>query len=901
MNLMLLKTKLFIPQLKKGLVPRARLLTHLNEGLLTERGFARKLTLISAPAGYGKTTVARQWVEDFLSQVAWLTLDDDDNQPLFFLRYLIASIRTVEKDCCKKTWDFINNKSIFLAGLKELDNKDLVNFLNELIVIKKPLFIVLDDYHNINNREIQNLVIKIIENLPPFIHIVVTTRTDPPWPLHRWRVKRELAELRQKELAMITEEAQYYLNDLMECAINDQDIEILMKKTEGWPGSLQMAALSIKSSENITEFIKHFTGSSRYILDYFTDEVLRGQRAELKEFLLKTSLLSSLNPDLCNCIMGNDTSEELLAELEKANLFIIPTDNARKWYRYHPLFAQLLKVNLKKLYGESIEVIHQKAAYWYSKHKMPQRALEHAFALSDQEKTFSIFEENIEQLWLASGALQVSIWLDKLETKQLNQSLKLKLFKCILKMLNGEIAAAENDLNQIKNIIENEKRNEDKLSKSKIQDLMGLTAMVQAYIAKFKGDVQSVIEHSKIAMENLVKSKSLFRAGVAIVAGDASLLTGDFKKATAAYNDAILEGKKTDNYFFVQLAYASEIFTNWFIGNLNNTEAICKAHLQFAQRTDMAETARAGLIWALWGDVLRERNQLDLAYTYIQKGCKLSSGETLVLIWPTLILSKIYLSQNKIDDAQQAISKFERMLEGTSRVVGFEQAFRSLRLKLFLKQDPALAEKYLRKYQIFSCQEINPFNIGIYIVMARVLFVLGEVKKANELLNRIYPVAHNKQMTLWTIEIQLLKAIVLYDLGNVDGSVAAIASSLSFAHPEGYLRIFLDEGPKLINILKLAQNKGLYQESIQTLLRNLTVKQQEQTNNHLLQLQTALSEREIEIITLISQGKSNQEIAAMLFLSLNTVKWHASNIYSKLLVQNRTEAVAKAKKLKIIN
>ncbi len=907
MNFSLLKTKLFIPQIKRGLVPRKRLIEQLNSGFLGESGFSRKITLVSAPAGYGKTTLVRQWVQDFLPGVAWLSLDEDDNQPVFFLQCLIAAIRTVENDACGGTGDFISNNSVLPGESREIGREAVILFTNDLLEIKKPLLIVLDDYHNIVNKDVHMLLADIIENLPPITHIVVTTRTDPPWPLHRWRVKRELMEFRQRDLSMVMEEVQYFFNDLMDCNLSSQDIDVLLSKTEGWPASLQMAALSMKGSEDIQGFIRDFAGSSRYILDYFTDEVLKGQKEEIKEFLLKTSVLDSLTAGLCNYIMDRENSQELLEELEKTNLFIIPKDNSREWYRYHPLFCQLLRFNLKRQYPQSIESLHVKACQWYLINNLPERAIGHAFEVSDKSLVVGLLEENIEQLWVSSGTLKVSQWLEKLDHQIIDQNLKLKLFNCIMKLLAGDLREAEKTLNQVRTIMEKGISNAvtsggtENLSRDKKLEITGLMGMIGAYIAKFKGSVNDIIECSKIALDNLPKGKSYFRPGVAIVSGDAHLIIWDFKKAKDCYNDAILEGTRTGSHFFVQLAYLTLAHVTWFEGNLKGMEAIWNDHRVFAKAAEMENTPRAGLLWALWGDVLREKNQLDFALEYTQKGCELSRREPMVRIRSKLCFAKVCLSMDKIDDARRVLSEIESMLREVSGIPWSEQEVKSLMTKVLIKQNADSALAYLKGHEVLSNVEIEPLDIPVHMVTARALYTSGKLQAACDLLERIYPAASEKQIIPWIIEIQTLRALAHDRAGELDAGLKALEEALSIGEREGYLRIFLDEGQNMIKILLEARKRGICPEYTKMILAELTGKGiEDNIGKNTGSLVEPLSEREIEILTLISRGKSNQEIAGLLYLSLNTVKWHASNIYGKLSAQNRIEAVAKARELKII-
>ncbi len=908
MGFMFLKTKLYIPQLKSGFVTRNRLIDQLNAEFKKESGFSRKLTLISAPAGYGKTTLVRQWVDDFLPRVAWLTLDENDNQLLFFLNCLIAAIRTVEKDACSETLEFIKGNSM-LPGEPRVPVKEaIIHFSNDLLAIKKPLLVALEDYHHINNKEIQTLLTAVIENLPPSVHFVVTTRTDPPWPLHRWRVKRELMELRQRDISMVNQEAQVFLNDLMGCNLAGPEIELLMEKTEGWPASLQMVALSLKGSDNIPEFLRDFTGNSRYILDYFTDEVLKGQREELQEFLLKTSILDNFTATLCNHVLDRENSQDLLEELEKVNLFIIPEDNSREWYRYHPLFSQLLRFNLKKSYPESIEQLHLKASQWYADKNLPAGAIEHAIALPDKTIAIGLLEDYIEKLWFGSGYLQVSNWLEKLDEATINKSLKLKLYKSILKLLAGNLAEAEQDLHQVERELEKEPLYSNtaggtgSFSPEKKSEIIGLKGMIQASLAKFLGDVKGILEYSKIAMDNLARGKSLFRPGVAIVSGDAHSIIGNFEKAEACYKEAVIEGKTADNLFFVQVAYLKLAVINWFVGNLKNTEKICKEHMEFARVTGMENTPWAGVMWALWGDVLREKNELDLALAYTQKGCDLSKRDSLVLLLSKLYFAQVCLSIGKNEDAQKVLLEIEGLLKKTSSLFGYEQIVKSLMARVLLKQDSRGALEYLKGQELLSEERVGPLNISTYLVMARALYSQGEIQEARDTLEKVFPLAKKKGMISGITEAQILKAKDHFSMGEIDASMQSLEEALLIGQREGYVRIFLEEGQEIIPILAEAKKRGIYPRYTQKLLSILTGKEhavkKEKTPAPLLE---PLSDRELEILTLISQGKSNQEIATALYVSLNTVKWHATNIYGKLSAQNRTDAVAKAKELNIID
>ncbi len=381
MSTTLLATKLYIPPLRSAFVQRPRLVHKLNAGL---KG---KLTLISAPAGFGKTTLLSACAQKCDKPIAWLSLDQGDNDPKRFLNYLIAAIQQVNPEIGRGI-------QVSLQSTQNLEIEFyLTSLINEISEQGDPFAVVLDDYHLITEPKIQDRLIYFVENLPISMHLIISSRSDPPWPLARFRVRGELTEIRSQDMRFTEEEAAEFLNNAMGLTLSPADIAVLESRTEGWIAGLQMAAISMSGRDDISGFIQSFTGSHRFVIDYLMEEVLEQQTPDIQEFLLKTSVLERLNSELCNVIFNRDNSQSVLNELEQKNLFLIPLDDERRWYRYHHLFSDLLRNHFRQTHPDEVVRLHKKASVWYERNNLLSDAIEHALAANDIKQIIHLTKE----------------------------------------------------------------------------------------------------------------------------------------------------------------------------------------------------------------------------------------------------------------------------------------------------------------------------------------------------------------------------------------------------------------------------------------------------------------------------------------------------------------------------
>jgi LuxR family maltose regulon positive regulatory protein len=398
----ILATKLYIPQPRTDLVQRTHLIDRLNSGI------KHKLTLISAPAGFGKTTLLVDWISQSEISVAWLSLDKGDSDSVYFINYLVAALKKIDANIGKTTLPMLHSPQRPATELV------LMNLIKEIADFANNFVLVFDDYHLIDAKDIHAMVECLLDYLPANMCLIISTRVDPPLPLARLRVSNQLAELRAIDLSFSINETALFFNKIMNLEISGNDISVLESRTEGWIAGLQLAGLSMKSCEDIPSFIKTFAGDDRYVVGYLVEEVLNRQPAQIQEFLLKTSILNRLSAPLCDFVINETGSQTILDTLENINLFIIPLDNKRRWYRYHHLFAELLQQRLYQREKNSVAELHSRASIWYEQNKFGDDAVEHALAAKDFEQAVSLIEEQADTIWERGEHTKFKRWLEEL-------------------------------------------------------------------------------------------------------------------------------------------------------------------------------------------------------------------------------------------------------------------------------------------------------------------------------------------------------------------------------------------------------------------------------------------------------------------------------------------------------
>jgi LuxR family maltose regulon positive regulatory protein len=893
----ILRTKLNTPLLWREFVSRPRLTNVLNEGL------EQRLILVTAPAGYGKSTLLSEWTRQINLPVAWLTLDEGDNDPTRFLAYIIAALQTIYKQFAAPA----------LEGLRSSPppsiESTLTQLINELSLIGEPIVLILDDYQAIEFQPIHDAVSYLIEHSPPQLRVVIVSRIDPPLPFARWRGRGQLSELREVDLRFTSRESTDFFTQAMGLNLEKNELEVLASQTEGWVAGLQLAAISIKNSTDRSAFIAEFSGSHEFIVDYLTDEVLGKTPKELRDFLLQTSILKQLSAELCDQVTGGQNGTRSLEQLRENHLFLLPLDTERHWFRYHPLFADLLQKRLMEEQTDKIPTLHQRASQWFVSNDDPEQAIYHALQAEDYEGALEIIERIAERTLIRSEFTLFLRWLDVIPAKMIQTRPRMLIFGATASLFSA------GDSETVSAMLD------EALKADQDQEFAGEISALRAIIATLKGDVEESIERSLNAMETLPESNIFLRS---LVIGNLSLAyisTGDIENAADLFSQAAQAAERAGNYMAAVMALRRLAEMALLSGDLHRAWDICERGLTVAVYPDGEPLPVAGVLMAVQGDILRERNQLPEAQILMEAGIEL------VLRWSELGAVELYLylarvnrslgdaegAQKAIDTARQISARNE-----SSRMAPVIVNLFQARLWLQLGH-LAEVEKWEREYQPFGTYlEAQGYNPKYHhhlleiegILFARLRLAQGEWAESVEILEPFHQAAIELKRTGKVIEILMLKAIASLKMRENDSAIELLGEALGIAETQGYMRIFIDEGEPMRELLTLlfedvrkretSSSASVSPKYLNQLLASLTAESTAVKTREPAGITAPLSDRELEILRFLPTSLTSTEIAQELYISPNTVRFHIKNIYSKLGVHQRTEAVERARDLGLI-
>lgn len=894
----ILKTKLYVPQPRSDLVQRTHLVERLNKGI------NHKLTLISAPAGFGKTTLLSEWISQSELPVVWISLDQGDSDPVYFLKYAIAALQTIESNTGKTVLSLL--KSPRQPPIESM----MINLIKEITDIPDDFIFVLDDYHSIDAEKIHKGVAFLIDHLPPQIHLVISTRVDPPLPLARLRVRNQLSEFRTSDLCFTFKETSLFFNKMMNLALSSNEISMLESRTEGWIAGLQLAALSMQGRKNIPEFIETFTGDDHHIVDYLAEEVLNLQSEKIQNFLLRTSILSRLSGPLCDFVADRKGGQEMLFDLERANLFIVPLDNKRRWYRYHHLFADLLRQRLHQTDSERFHELHNRASEWFEQNEFGEEAIEHALIAKDFDRAARFIEKLSEAIWQRGELITLFRWIEALPDAYVISRPNLCIMHAWVLSVSGKQQAAERSLQTVEKIIDS--NNNEQIIKPKYEstrqhsltnrELRGRIAAIRAQMATYRGDIQRIVKFSEQALKRLHKEDLTWRAGVAISSGITNSLKGDNISAIKALSEAVAASKATDNLNLYLIANFWLVILLNINGQLPRAIEICKHLFRIVNEEKLTHTEIAGRLYGIWGEVLYELNELDEALRYVRKGLILTEqghhfGNR---GWAYFCLLKILAAKHDFSGVEESIQKIER-IEQISDVPSWAthliEAWKARIWQMNGNIDRVL--KWVEERDLTLDDDLTPIRETEYIMFARILIAQGRLNDAIGLLERLSEEEEKGDRILSQIETLLVKALAHRAQRNITEALVTLDKALSLAEPGGYIRIFLNEGPPIAELMEklLEQKSDVPRGYVKKLLSAFRLDKLVDTDDGLVE---RLSDREMEVLRLVAAGLSNKKITEELFISLSTVKTHLRNIYSKLNLHSRTEAIVKAKELELL-
>jgi LuxR family maltose regulon positive regulatory protein len=875
-------------------VPRLRL------GELLAEGMGRKLTLISVPAGFGKTTLLSEWRMIHLGSeypVAWVSLEEADNDPIRFLSYLIAALQAIE----------VGFGEAALASLRSPQPPPIESMLtalvNEIAAIPNDFALVLDDYHVIEAEPVHGAIAFLLEHMPPQMHLVIAGRTDLPLPLARLRARGQMTELRADDLRFTSAEATAFLKDVMGLDLSAKDIEALEERTEGWIAGLQLAALSMRGREDTPGFIEAFTGSNRYILDYLTEEVLERQPEHVTVFLLQTSILDRLSGALCDAVTDRRDGQAMLEDLERANLFIVPLDEERHWYRYHHLFADLLRTRLHQAQAELVPQLHRKACEWYERNGLVAEAIGHALAAADNERVARMVEQNAESMLMHGETTTLLRWLDALPGELVRSRPRLCILRAGALLITGQLDSVEPYLQDAERRLGVGMCSQ---TTTEVRDLIGRIAAIRANVAGNLGDVTRTIQLAHRALELLSPENVLVRSVVALSLGEAYLLSGDVAAASRFYEEAGATGKAAGHTLVAEVAMTGLARLQEIQGRLRQATETYRQALQWTVAQRRPRSPGAGMLHVGMGRILLEWNDLAAARRHLIEGTELGrqGGIRETLRDGYIGLARLKQAQGDVDGALDSLQEAEQLV---GPYEPFVTQIAAQRARLWLARgDIEAAVRWARERGFSTEGELGYQRESEQVTLARVLLAQKRTEETLQLLERLVMTAEAEGRTASVIQLLVLQALALRALGDTTRSLESLTRALSLAEPEGYVRTFVDEGEPMAKLLSdmrlsVARDHGaaarISPEYVGKLLTILEQPPPKQTPAGVEPLAEHLSERELEVLRLVAAGMKNAEIAKELFVVVGTVKAHLNSIYRKLGVSSRTQAVSRAREL----
>ena len=900
----LLATKLHIPRVRPDYVPRPRLLDQLDQGLIG------RLVLVSGPAGYGKTTLITQWLASRPYPVAWVSLDAGDNDPVRFLRYMVGALQTIIPRVGQMLQSLLQTPQ--LPPIESI----LTVLINALCGYHQQAddpadhtcILVLDDYHLIDVQPVHQVVAFLVDNMPPQMCLVVATRADPPLPLSRWRSRDQMAEIRTDDLRFNTGEVAMFLDQVMRLDLSTEDVLLLETRTEGWPAGLQMAALSLRGRADVSAFIGAFSASHRYVLDYLVEEVLNHQPEAVQTFLLQTSILERLSGSLCDAVTGQAGSQIMLEWLERANLFLMPLDDERHWYRYHHLFAELLRARLRQSASGSLSSLHSRAIEWYEENQMPEEAIQHALRMQDYERVACLVERMIRSRRYMDKLSSLLGWIDQMPVDLVRSRPVLCLGRTLALVDNARVDEAD----ELLAIAEGAFQRADLTPEDR--DILGSVYAARSAVAEVREEASQIIESAQRARELLSPDHPLTIL-VALKLGGASFLMGDVRNADRVWADAVRMAKVLGDYHLLLRSLNSLALSKRQQGKLAEAAALYRQALEIAAQQNMPVYWVTRTLKIEHGELLYEWNDMEAAKDQIQAALAgaLPVGDPQSLSLGYAYLARVLLALGDREGAFAACRQAEQVSQKHALYPDINVTIRLCRARLCRERGNCVEALHILE----ACEAEHFYRHRllkewIAIARARLLILSGRSNDAIDLLMQLRSAAQVASRGRNLVEITALQALALEAQGRLDQALGTLGECLGSAEPEGYVRVFLDEGAPMVRLLRSGLKRGAWRERrlvayVDRLLvafdqgwRAVPESEPPVLVSSLSPLIEPLSGRELEILQLMASGLSNQEIAEQLYLALGTVKAHLHNVYGKLGVQGRTQAVARARELKLL-
>ena len=906
----LLETKFFVPRSRGGL-PRPRLSERLD------RETASKLMLVSAPAGFGKTTLLTEWLAAGPAGpagerlAAWLSLDRGDNDPVSFWTYVIAALRTAAPGVGESAL------ALLQAPQPPPIETVLTVLLNDLGALAGDTVLVLDDYHVVDASDVQDGMAFLLDHLPAGVHVVIASRADPALPLARWRARGELAEIRAAELRFTPDEAAAYLNEMMGLRLTARDVAALEGRTEGWIAALQLAALSMQGRDDVAGFIAGFAGDDRYVVDYLAEEVLQRQSDRVQAFLLQTSILGRLTGPLCDAVTGQGGGKAMLEALDRGNLFLVPLDDRRRWYRYHHLFADVLQARLLDEQPGQVPDLHRRASVWYEQNGESSVAIGHALAAEDFERAADLVELAISVMSKTRQEARVRGWLEAIPDEVVRvRPVLIVAFAWVLlsvgefESVEGRLRDAERWLDATTGTGEGSPAPPAEMVVANEEEYRRLPATIELYRAAqalARSEPLGAIRHARRALDFAPEDDHRGRASAAGMSGLALWASGDLEAALSAWAECAAGLRRAGHIadiFGCAIAMADIRLAQ---GRLGEAMRTYEQALQRAAEQGGPVLRGTADMYVGMSEVDRERDNLHAATGHLLTSQELGEHTGLPqnqYRW-RVAMAQIRQAEGDLAGALELLNEAERLYMGD--MFPNVRPVPALKARVWIAQG-SLGEAlgWAREQGLSVDDDLSYLREFEHITLARVLLARYEGERAERslhettrLLERLLLAAEEGGRTGRVIEILVLRALAHQRLGDIPAALSCLERAMTLAEPEGYVRVFIDEGPPIASLLKAAAKQGTARNYVRRLLAAVG------ETGHDSPIEQALieplSERELDVLRLLGTDLDGPDIARELTVSLNTVRTHTKHIYAKLAVTNRRAAVRRAQELDLLS
>lgn len=891
----LLNTKIQVPPLPPKTIHRARLLEALDRGLQPNI----RLTIISAPAGYGKTTLLSAWIQGRVSSTAWLSIDESDNDPIRFMSYLLAALHQANP-----AFD-LPSPTLEQFSEAETQERILIPLINQMGASPKQTTLVLDDYHWIQSQNVHDRLGYLLENLPPQAHLMIATRADPPLPITRLRGRGQVNELRMEDLRFHVEEAQSFLETFADLELSSDDVHTLTHRTEGWISGLQMAAASLQGHEDKTAFIRDFSGSHHYIMDYLIDEVIRRQTPLVQAFLLNTAILNRLCGSLCDAVMEGTgeamvSSQRILQDLVRANLFIVPLDARREWYRYHRLFADLLQVRLQSKHPERIPSLHRRASQWLEDHGLTDDAIQHALLTHDHAFAGNLIERSCQEKFMRSETMTFLRWVQRLPEEEIRKRPKLEIYRAWALLFHGApLSTIEAQLRE----------------SNEVSGPPGSWLSLQAFIALSQGQIEHGLALAEEALKTLPEGEIFLRDFATFCATGARIALGDVEGGSQMLEQSSKASQQSGNRMATAMILGELAEMRMRQLRLKESEKLYQQALSIATDDDGKLLPIAGGALIGLGELALERYDLASAEKLLQEGIQH------VQRWSLIGTMTGHLSMamlHEIRGNKQAMQDELEMLWDVARRFDVS-VFDDLTVEMYEARlqmnwgDYESVRKWVARRGLDGAPHQKPsiyaedyYAARLYKyelpVLARLRLTEDRYQDVLDILQELESLAERANRPFLLIESEILRARTLHAMGDKESSLAALRRALDLARPQDLMRVFLTEGEDVIDLLQAVRSEGDSPERnnyIDRMLQKIGLSAfvRPSPTQDLLE---PLSPRELEVLRLLPTELTAKELANELVISVNTVRSHMKSIYAKLGVHSRRQAVIRASELDLL-